>query len=78
MMMKKLNSRIILGFFLLLGACFFSSQQRDIQNGEKALSEGHGLNALTYYEKATHGPDQGLALEAARRAAAGISDRPHL
>src|SRR5262245_23664099 len=61
-----------IGWLILLSAaiaCTFSSQKRDIQRGEEYLSEGKPSAALDVFERAAHGSNVGLALEAARKAA---------
>lgn len=54
---------------IFLAACFFSSQKRDLQSGEQSMSEGETGKAFVYFERAAHGPDTELGLEATRRAA---------
>lgn len=53
----------------LLTACIYSPQKREIQNGDRAMSEAQPKQAILHFEKAMGGNDQKLALEAARRAA---------
>lgn len=65
-MKRALAIALTLGF---LSGCVFSSQKRDLQNGEQSMSEGHSGKAFIYFERAAHGSDSALALEGARRAA---------
>lgn len=67
---QKLSRR--LGFALLAGLlvqCTFSSQSRQIHEADKAIAKHEPKKALDYLEKATHGEDTALALQAARQGA---------
>jgi tetratricopeptide (TPR) repeat protein len=67
--MNRGCSLLLTALMCTLTGCLFSSQKRAIQNGEKAVSEGHTKEAVKYFDDAVHGDDTEMALEAARRAA---------
>lgn len=66
--MKRIVSLAAVVLFASAG-CTTSSQKQDIQSGKSAMAAGNSSLAVAYFDRAAHGEDQQLSLEAARPAA---------